>query len=237
MTSTQIEVWTANFGRGVSAARYQRNLERLLDAVDPNLAVIGFQEIDEADEANEYEILRRLTVAGYAIAGRTTMVPILLARSRYRPHNRKVTFASKGLPKVTPHRVVVEVVADLLNLHGSRTGRVHPEAPEFVFMNFHIPRLTPKTVSRRLRVRAVAAARASWHVARGRVVVATTDSNTRGAWKPLVRGEKVALDAGIDMILVYVPKGWSFKVLRRKRVDLRIDGHDAHGVVLDFFER
>ena len=233
----RIEVWTANFGRGVGAERYKRDLRRLLEEVNADIAVLGLQEIDEADAPDEGGILRRLTVAGYAIAGREELVPILASRSRYRLHHRRVTFASKGLAKVTPHRVVVEVRADLLVLHGARTGRIHPEAPEFVFLNFHIPRLTPRTVSRRLRVRAVAAARAAWHVQRGRIVVATTDSNTRGAWKPLVRGEKVALDAGIDMILVYLPRRWGMRVIKRKKVDLRIDRHDAHGAVLDFFER
>lgn len=231
---TRVEVWTANFGRGADSAKYKRNLERLLAAADSDRAVLCLQEIDEADEPDEHGILRSLTAVGYARAGWKTSVPILLSRSHFKLRASRVKVASRGLAGVTPHRPVVLALTWVLRLHGSRVGQVDPEAPEMAFVNFHIPLKRPSTMGRRLQVRAVAAAKIAFNLARGRVVVACCDSNTRGVWKPLVRGEKVVLDAGIDMILVYVPTGWRVNVVKRKRVDLRIDGHDAHGAVLDF---
>jgi len=201
-------LWQANLGRGVSSAVFERNLRRVLDAGGPR-AVFCFQEIDEADAPAEAVILRRLTERTHRIFGGRTAVPILVPRDI--PVTRSIqTIASRGLAKFTPHRPINEATL--------RVGGL-----EVTVLNLHLPINRPQTFTRRrdarkaLRLRARAQEAGVW----------VADTNTHVGWPVIVPGEKFVIDAGIDKAKAWGPH--KVIVTDRRRVDLTIDGHNAHG--------
>lgn len=234
MASVRIEVWVVNFGRGVSAEEFRRNVRKVLAAADPERAVIICQEVDEADAPNEHKIIAQEAGPQYDFAGWQTAVPILLSRARFRLDADEVHFAAKGLAGVSPHRVVTDALTSVRRIARRRRGQLRRDLPPFVFLDLHIALLRKGTRTRRVAARAKLTAVARAHAAQGRIVVWGSDTNTHGVFAPLVPGEVRVIEAGIDRVGVLAPKGWRVDVVQRKTVDLTIDSHNAHGVVLAF---
>lgn len=208
-------LWQANLGRGVDADEFTRNLRRVLEAAGPR-AVVGLQEIDEADRPHERDILEDLARDTHTIVGAETSVPILI------PHHLELvderqTIGCRGLPGFTPHRPVNEALV-----------RVGPNLTA-ALLDLHVPIDRPETQA--LRADAVAAlrARAKARKAQGHAGAWMADTNHRHHWPRIVHGERVVTNAGIDKAKAWAPPGRRVVVTRRQTVQLSIDGHDAHG--------
>lgn len=208
-----MHLWQANLGRGVSTDEFSRNLRAILSAGGPR-AVYAFQEIDEADQPEEMDILWDLTVRTHVIVGDHTAVPILVP-NHFDIEGELQTVACKGLAKFTPHRPINEVQI--------RIGK--NLAP--VFLDGHMPIDREETQELRAefrealrdRVRANRESGGAWLL----------DTNTRKGWPRITKGEKTVINAGIDKSKAWAPKGWRVTVSDRRTVALSIDGHDAHG--------
>ena len=118
---------TANIGRKSSIAGVWSDV-REIKAKSPG-AIVGWQEIDEADPAPEHEILKKVWAKSHRFVGMRTKVPISIPRNRYRVLEKRVVFAAKGIAHVSPTRWVVEtLVQDKRNA-----------AITFVIINVHYP--------------------------------------------------------------------------------------------------
>jgi hypothetical protein len=204
-------LWQANLGRGVTVAKFEWNLRRVLDAAGPR-AVICLQEIDEADKPDEMAAVVELARDTHRIVGRHTAVPILVPRHLDLVGSIQ-TPACKGLALFTPNRVVNE-------------ARVHLGVGLDVgVLNTHLPLDRLVTRNRRRQVRQTLRDRALTYDAGAWVA----DTNTREGWPRITPGERTVIDAGIDKAKAWAPGGWRVEVRERWTVPLTIDRHDAHG--------
>lgn len=217
-----MRVWAANLGRGVTAATFERELVRLLAAAGPR-AFLFLQEIDEADAPEEHRILSRLTRDTHTIVGGQTAVPILVPRD-VPIVKSNVTLASRGLAKVTPHRVVTECT---IRLPGVRA----------TLLNTHLPLARPSTVTRRAQVRATLRRRATTARERDEAVVWAADTNTRTRFPRMAPGEVNVINAGIDKIRAAAPRGRRVVVADRRTLELHIDRHNGHGARVWFAKK
>ena len=118
---------TANIGRKSSVAGVWSDVRKVKNAAPG--AIVGWQEIDEGDPADEHRILRKVLRRANRLIGMRTKVPISLPRRRYRVLEKRIVFAAKGIPHVSPTRWVVEtLVQDKRNA-----------AIVFVVINVHYP--------------------------------------------------------------------------------------------------
>lgn len=216
-------VWQANLGRGVPADVFRRELRRVLDAAGPR-AVVGLQEIDEADQPDETSILLDLTRSAWRVVGVGTSVPILIPRHLQVVEERQ-TRACWGLAEFTPSRPIVEALL-----------RVGPNLTVAV-MNLHIPIDREQTQERRADCVEKLRGRARARKADGHAGVWIADTNHRSGWPRIVPGEKRVVDAGIDKSKAWAPPGRRVVVTDRRTVRLHIDGHDAHGARVMFERR
>lgn len=229
IASVRITFGTANLGRGVDADEFTANLTRLLDAAEKAAgpAILALQEIDEADAPDEHRILAEESGARFAIRSPLTAAPILVQR-RLRVIRSRTRFASPGLARVTPHRVVTLTVVELPGIDW---------LPRIVALNTHLPRDLLSTRGRRAMVRARLRAAATWHVIRGRIVVWMADTNTHGTFPQMMPREHTIGGHGIDLIRLSVPRGIKATVIKQRRINLSIDGHDAHLSTVNFQPR
>jgi hypothetical protein len=251
--SVTVTVVTANIGRGVSTEVAHANIRRIARSVPG--AFVGFQEIDEADAPDEGALIPlRFTPVGeapqpgmqdvftsegqptYTFAGtsgpgwkRATPVAV---PSTWKIVRRSVTKASDGLAKVTPHRVIVTVRCRPAG---------DPDFPPVVFLNGHYP-LARTTKAKRVWDEC----QASWveraadlheHADGGFTMITTRDTNRHGRMPRIHPRERQLLPPDIDRISIIPaepssPHLVTARVLDRTVVNLTIDGHDAHGVVL-----
>lgn len=214
-----MHLWQANLGRGVSVAEFERNLQRILDEAGDR-AVVGFQEIDEADRPEEMDCLVELTRTTHRIVGRHTAVPIIVPL-HLELLDQEQTPACKGLALFTPNRVVNEAHIELGN--GLDVG----------VLDTHLPLERLVTLNRRRQVRQTLRERATSYDAGAWLA----DTNTHRGWPRIVRGEQTVTDAGIDKAKAWAPDGWRLEVTHRRTVPLTIDGHDAHGARLMWLPR
>jgi hypothetical protein len=214
-------VWTANLGRGVGTRRFADVVDKLFTRIAATFApsIVLLQEIDEADAPAERELVRKRTGVRWAIAGKDTAVPVLVDR-RVRIVGRTITFASKGLAKITPHRVVVKAITT-----------VDGFPIQVAVLNLHQARDVPATRLRRLRAWWVLRREIAEERAAGRAVIVGGDWNTRGRI-PLARREAVEVRRVLDVLIAYAPDGWEWIVVNRFRHELGIDWHDAVGARL-----
>lgn len=210
-----MKLWQANLGRGVDVAEFKLNMRRVLNA-GGRRAVFAFQEIDEADRPEEHEYLRWLVRDTHTIFGALTAVPILVPKHLEVVATR-VTHGCDGLAKFTPNRPIVEVTVRL------------PSGLEVSGHNFHLPINRPQTAGRRADVRRAVRSRVETNRRLGRAGWWTADTNTHIGWPTMARGERPAIEAGIDKAKAWAPDGREVRVTDRRTVDLTIDGHDAHG--------
>jgi hypothetical protein len=198
-------------------------------------ALIGWQEIDEADEADEHGILRwlmrrlrrknathrslnrRTKGSGYWTVGYRQAVPISVP-APWTVVEADVTKACEGRPHVTPHRVIVRAVA------------THPDlADPVTFLNGHLPYRAED-----LWLIAFGKWKKAVHDEHqaGRTTVVIMDSNHHGPMPSFhPRQEQLLHPALIDRIAV-IPGSTDVKAGPRRSVQLTVDGHDAHGVDL-----
>lgn len=200
---------SANLGRGVGTAEFRMNARRILDA-GGDRAAFAFQEIDEADHADELDYLHDCLRKTHTLVGGRTAVPWFIP-NHFAVLDHRLTLGCQGLAKFTPARPINEV-----------TIGIGPNLTPGL-LNFHVPLDRPETRTRRVQMRRKVRLRASRHD----TGLWTADTNHRAGWPTLVRGEVDVWDAGIDKA-----KAWSedrrVVVSRRRVVPLTIDGHSGH---------
>jgi hypothetical protein len=214
ITEDTLWFWQANLGRGVSEAVFRRNFDRVYRRGGAYSAYL-LQEVDEADEAKEVDYILDRSHKTHRAVGMKTGAPILVPRE-IDLIDFDTRLACRGLAKYTPNRYVTEAVVGLKN--GTKVG----------LFNTHVPILRVRTLTRRRDVRQ--ALREETNGQRNGLWVA--DTNTRRGWPTIVKGEKSAVDAGIDKAKVWAKGEGRVLVKRRDHVDLTIDNHNAHGAQL-----
>lgn len=115
---------TANIGRGIGHAQVRSDMQKIKN--EAPRAIIGWQEIDEADEAQEHSILRSIFGRQHLI-GMEHRVPISVPRW-FRVTRSRSVFATGGIPHVSPTRWFTEAV--IQNRRGNK---------KFVVINGHYP--------------------------------------------------------------------------------------------------
>jgi hypothetical protein len=230
-----LTVVTANIGRGVTREVARANLHRIRTELPG--ALIGFQEIDEADAPDEHtRLVRRFPAPSqelhddlasadegtFTFAGFNQATPIGVP-AEWAIVGQSVKQTCPGRAMVTPHRVVV----------AARCRPVlEPDFPPVVFLNGHYPRGAPDLWSE---------CQESWKERvdelheQGLTVITTRDTNKHGRMPKLHPAERQLLAPNIDRISVIPAKQSSAKlvtvrVLSRRIVNLTIDGHDARAV-------
>lgn len=237
----RLTVATANVGRKYRGRwRVRRNIALVLRTFAG--AVIGWQEIDEADPADEHGILTdlarkflRLATAahrklarvarrGWRQVGFAQHCPLSLPRS-WPLLSADVKPACQGREHVTPNRVIV--------IGRTRLPVVEVEAS---FLNGHLPFNAPDlwAIAVAAWVRAVAL-----EVDANRIVFITMDSNHHGPTPQLHPRQRILVgESDIDKVIVILPRllqraGVKVDLVRLKSANLDIDGHDADGAVVE----
>jgi hypothetical protein len=251
--SVTITVVTANIGRGVSTDVAHANIRRVARSFPG--AFVGFQEIDEADSPDEAALIEARFPSGddgsplrmhdalassgqgtYAFAGfsgpgwkRATPFGVPTTWDVLRQSARK---SSDGLAHVTPHRVIVSAQCRPAD---------DPDFPPVMFLNGHYPLARTEAAKQLWRD-----CQASWTARANKVhdaaeggftIITTRDTNRHGPMPKVHPRERQLLAPGIDRISVIPAESSSphlvtVRVLDRRVVNLTIDGHDAHAVVL-----
>ena len=251
--SVTITVVTANIGRGVSSDVAHANIRSVAQTFPG--ASVGFQEIDEADSPDEaalidtrfpsgddgspqgmHDTLESLGHHSYAFAGfsgpgwkRATPLAVPTTWDILRRSAKK---SLDGLAHVTPNRVIVSAQCRPVD---------DPLFPPLMFLNGHYPLARTKTARQLWRD-----CQASWTArameihdgpAGGLTIITTRDTNRHGPMPRIHPRERQLLTRGIDRISVIPaqpssPNLITVRVLRRRKLNLTIDGHDAHGVDL-----
>jgi hypothetical protein len=208
--------------------------------------LVGWQEIDEADPADEasaiddifggravgpgHGTLGRTFKRGYEHVGFRTAVPISVPAGLQVVRSR-VTQVSGGRSReaaraagtgATPHRVVTQAVLAVDQL---------PDFPPFVDLNGHLPYRVPDLWQQAHKGwKAVAASYDEY------TTLTQRDTNRHGAMPRLAADERQLWPGkGIDRISRLNGRGarrLQVRVTGRRRVRLTIDGHDALGVRL-----
>ena len=206
---------TANLGRHVDTREFLANVRAIDDETGAG-AVIGFQEIDEADTPNEHHGLRQV-LDGYSWAGWSTREPLALG-GRWTVHRDDVRKGAPGLERLSPARTITEADAR------------HASGAELTFLDLHYPRNDPRLLSRWNQLRAAHQDRVLASIARGRTVVWFSDVN-RVRFPKFHPAERTLAHHGLDWIrCVEHPAGAQVHVVDSGSIDLTIDGHDAQWV-------
>jgi endonuclease/exonuclease/phosphatase family metal-dependent hydrolase len=205
--------WQANLGRGVPILEFQQNFDKIYTRA--RFAAILLQEVDEADKPDETGYILDQTHRTHRAVGLRTGTAILIPKT-VDVVNVDTRLACKGLAKYTPNRYVTEATIRLK--HGT----------EVDLYNTHLPILRVATLTRRRQVRQ--ALREETAHSRNGLWVA--DTNTHVGWPKIVKGEKTAIDAGIDKAKVWAKGDGRVHVSHKRTVNLTIDNHDAHGALL-----
>lgn len=228
--TVRLTVVTANIGRGYGNGEARDNIIRVRHGFGP-APLVGWQEIDEADQADEHAILGRIFGPNtYDNVAFRQAVPISVPQPWGVIHS-KVTKACDFIPKATPTRYIVSAVCQ------------HPDLPApIVFMNGHynLPRLGGKQGPKHWRdcQEAWETEALEWH-REGLDVVTTRDSNRLRRMPKLHPLEKQLLPNAIVRIsLIPHPKS-ALKITagHQQVVNLTIDRHEAKGVELTIKEK
>lgn len=233
----RLTVVTANIGRGVSTTEAQANIRNVVRGFKPSPVVpvrrrsnaaIGWQEIDEADAPDEHGILHdtiRRWTPDAELVGMWTACPIVVPNG-WHVVRHEVTLTSNGVAKLTPNRLCVQALIE----HDDTGLRL-------VLANGHYPRnIAPLVAVWNTCQRSWESVIDRWNQD-GYTVVTTRDRNKRGLMPALSPWERNLLPAVlIDKITVCQarpgPRAVQVKAGKPRRVDLTVDGHNAHGVPL-----
>lgn len=193
-------------------------------------AVWGFAEIDEADLADETSALKMTfpdTV--YSFSGLGTKVPIV-APDRYQVTARRPLKGAAGIEHWSPTRLITEMILD--------DGKF--EIP-VVRINTHFPRHNKNNGADREwdKLFKKLAQRHEYWLDRNYVIVGSADTNDHRHPNPVHRlpNARSVVDAEIDQIWIALPDDIRCRKLGEHKIDLNIDGHNAHVVRLDFQEK
>lgn len=212
MKSRTVTFVTANFGRGVSEKRFKNNVDRVISKAPGKHVFFSFQEIDEDDPVREHPYVREVLEETHQFVGFASSVPIAVPKT-FVAKIRRISKTSNGVPRLTPHRYLVEAV-------------VHPkDLPDCVFRicNTHFPRNIPPLKNARSQATVAT---------RRRIVLSDTatilnlDFNSEN--QPHFSGKEVRLtDRSIDQILFYPDPKVKLSVMDNGVIPMTIDGHDA----------
>lgn len=211
-------VITANFGRGEDDAEFVRNVTDVVEAHD-DMAVLCFQEIDEADKPLEHTLTTQTLkpLGRHQFVGWGTFEPIIVPRPRFSVIGEHVEQSSQGVPHLSPARHVVGAL-------------IRPTAPANLqpvwVLNNHAPRKEKGTLVE------VAANRDTLrrevrHCALTHSVIYLGDENTE-ALPQLHPDEKTAIHHGMDWIrYVEHPHGATMRLVDTGVIPMTIDNHNA----------
>lgn len=210
-------VMTANVGRGVPPAEYRANIERIKRRF--RSPIIGWQEVDEADQPEEFKIMREVFGDRFAYAGKKTSIPISFPKDTVqRVGTARITPGCKGLGGYTPNRPIVQQ---------RLRPRHRPNLPPLVDINNHFPINRAATRSRRADCREALDEVIAYWWERECSMIIKGDFN--GRLSRLHRGEVRVVEEPLDhMRLIVHPKGVQVEVQDTGKIDLTIDKHDAH---------
>jgi endonuclease/exonuclease/phosphatase family metal-dependent hydrolase len=208
-----ITCFTTNWGRGYDPGELKRNVLAVLDKAGDH-AVLGVQELDEADGADEHAILRAQLDKGTTLVGWKTREPLIVSPGLETRMSR-IVVGCQGLPKVTPLRHIVGTVT-------SKDGQ-----GSVAVLNQHPPINRISTQSRRAQMRRVHRAMVDRYYSAGLPVIWMGDMNDAHYMKIHPMEETVYHD-GLDWIRM-VPQrhGTQLEVLTHGTIGMTIDGHDA----------
>lgn len=187
-----VAVITANIGRNIGADKVRADMQSIKR--NGPLALVGFQEIDEADPANEHKILREVFGDSHELVNYASRVPVAVPK-RWNVIRTETVRLSPGVSHVSPPRLATEVW-------------VQTHAGVIVFMNFHLIAgawnkkvESTQAIRREYWWRAVdkLKKRIKRHVRAGRTVIWMGDVNRMDMVK-LHRKERRLVTQGIDSI-------------------------------------
>ncbi len=231
----------ANVGRGVTKAKFRRNIAKIKRFAGPR-AVIFPQEIDEADVPNEMDDIAWMFRWTHKIIGDGLAVPILVPK-RFETFGHRVRLGSPGLAGFTPHRPInrVGITLPLSRRQMSELGVTSLGVYAF---NFHVPISREQTEEMREEMMervseetndvrddgfgGLWVADTNWRRARDGALPKVTTG------EKIVMGGKVGTHAEIDVAKAWAGKGSGLRVVasNRRHVDLTIDGHNGHSTDL-----
>lgn len=216
---------TVNEGRKQSVQQTRADFE----TIKRLKGIVGFQEIDEADTANEHALLKGVLGPTNELVGMTHYVPIAVPKRQYKVVASREIFGTGGVAHYSPARFFTVV---LVKRKKSLTDTLlNREQKVFVVINTHYPAGAyhgdrPRGAENELQKH--------WdeqykkhrelmkdYVDKGFTVFWTGDSNRASMPKTHPREVQV-VTAGIDNIC-YVEGGIKVKVLRKGIHDLHSD--------------
>jgi hypothetical protein len=212
MLQRKVTILTANLGRGVDAAEFRDNVDKIIKETPGNNRFFQFQEIDEADTPEEMRYLKKKLSETHRFAGLQTHVPIAVPRT-FKVQNRSVVVATEGVDHLSPRRHVVQAYVSPME---------HPD--EIVCAsNTHLPRDAPALSHARTKADEVLRERLN----QGAAGWLTADLNSP-RYPKLSKNEIRLVDARLDVIRAYERSGVIIERLNTGSIDLTIDGHNAH---------
>ena len=217
-TSRTVTILTGNLGRGVSSNRFEENLDLVIKKTPGAHRFFQFQEIDEADEPEEFKMIKAKLGDTHTFVGGKTNVPIAVPRS-FKVFSRSATVASEGVDGLSPRRHVVQAV-----VHPDD----HPDC-KIVATNTHFARDASSLARPRREADIVLRQRLKSARERKTPLAAwlTADLNSRN-YKKLGPDEMRLVTARLDYIRAYPAGDVKMKLLKTGAIDLSIDGHNAH---------
>lgn len=224
---------TANIGRGVPTAVAKRNIVKVRRAFSPETPVVGWQEIDEADQPDEHALLEHVFGNRFEQAGFEGKEPISVPRHVFALGPVTRTKIMDGVGRAEPGSASPTryVVTQILRPIGC-TGPIAAVNTHFANFEPSDPRWVECLTGLRSEV-------ARLHE-QGIPVVWTGDTNAnRPANMPLVHStERRVIAAGNDYLGI-VPGhcGPRIAVHGTGTINLTIDGHNAHWARLSFRDR
>lgn len=219
--AVKVALVTANVGRGVPPAETKANIVRVRHGFPG--AVIGWQEVDEADRGDEHAMLAATFGDDHY---RNISFPKACPISLPKPWTVEIAtahLACEALAKTTPRRYIIEAHC------------THPDLDDaVVFLNGHMPlaRLGGAKGQERWDE-----CHAAWvkvahavHIS-GYTILTTRDTNRLRNMPKLHPTERQLLPNAISRISV-IEGSVAVRLLGRRNVNLTIDSHDARGVEL-----
>lgn len=232
MTKTQfhLSVVFLNLGRGVSASKFAKIIDRLVDTLGGHEPMVWcFVEVDEADVPNEHRVIADKIGGAHEKVGWSTREPMLVPRA-YKIVRAFVTRTMSGVKRWSPARDWVCAVIDVgdwdvlvMNGHypaGAKKGDRPSWAKPLLLAGWHLHHVKGRRIVRR-------------YVKKGVPVVVTTDVNDHHPPRLHADQRVLAWDKP-DAVLAVCPPGWRAWQTSRLTTGIGIDSHSAIRVGVRF---